>query len=192
LPAAPRWPRSDRSRWSRNDRSRWSRSDPSTTVFLKALREGLTHQQPWTALGRARSATPGQQRTTLVSSAQLSEGVDRWPQVNKGPASSLRQRLRGLTMQASGWGCARPSVYTSSPVLLLIVARVLWTARPPARPVWGAEATMAEPAGPMTFRCPAGGPLHLPTRPLHSSDDLLGLLGAPAFRGCLSLQRHTR
>ena len=29
-----------------------------------------------------------------------------------------------------------------------------WTARPPARPVLGAEATMAEPAGPMTFRCP--------------------------------------
>src|SRR4029453_746576 len=36
----------------------------------------------------------------------------------------------------------------------LIVASVLWTARPPARPVLGAEATMAEPAGPMTFRCP--------------------------------------
>src|SRR6266702_949246 len=43
--------------------------------------------------------------------------------------------------------------HTSSPVLLLIVARVLWTARPPARPALGAEATMAEPAGPMTFRC---------------------------------------
>jgi hypothetical protein len=47
-----------------------------------------------------------------------------------------------------------PSVHTCSPVLLLIVARVLWTARPPARPVLGAEATIAEPAGPMTFRCP--------------------------------------
>jgi transposase-like protein len=55
-------------------------------------------------------------------------------------------------MQVSGWGYARPSVHTSSPVLLLIVVRVLWTARPPARPVLGAEATMAEPAGPMTFR----------------------------------------
>jgi hypothetical protein len=44
--------------------------------------------------------------------------------------------------------------YTSSPVLLLIVARVLWRARPPTRPALGAEATMAEPAGPMTFRCP--------------------------------------
>src|SRR6266702_448000 len=43
--------------------------------------------------------------------------------------------------------------HTSSPVLLLIVARVLWTARPPARPALGAEATMPEPAGPMTFRC---------------------------------------
>ena len=40
------------------------------------------------------------------------------------------------------------------PVLLLIVARVLWTARPPARPVLGAEATMAAPAGPITFKCP--------------------------------------
>src|SRR5512132_2448198 len=47
-----------------------------------------------------------------------------------------------------------PRVHTCSPVLLLMVARVLWTARPPARPGLGAEATMAEPAGPMTFRCP--------------------------------------
>jgi hypothetical protein len=44
------------------------------------------------------------------------------------------------------------AVQTCNPVLLLIVARVLWTARPPARPVLGAEATMAEPVGPMTFR----------------------------------------
>src|SRR5215216_890934 len=43
---------------------------------------------------------------------------------------------------------------TSSPVLLLMVARVLWTARPPARPALGAEATMSAPAGPVTFRCP--------------------------------------
>src|SRR5918994_1089357 len=43
---------------------------------------------------------------------------------------------------------------TCNPVLLLIVARVLWTASPPARPALGAEATMAEPVGPMTFRCP--------------------------------------
>src|SRR5215218_2641634 len=49
---------------------------------------------------------------------------------------------------------ARTRVHTCSPVLLLIVARVLWTARPPARPALGAEATIAEPAGPMTFRCP--------------------------------------
>ena len=34
------------------------------------------------------------------------------------------------------------------------MAKVLWTARPPVRPLLGAEATMAEPAGPMTFRCP--------------------------------------
>src|SRR5829696_9050721 len=47
-----------------------------------------------------------------------------------------------------------PSVHTCSPVLLLIVARVLWTARPPARPLLGAEATIAEPAGPTTFKCP--------------------------------------
>jgi hypothetical protein len=57
-------------------------------------------------------------------------------------------------MQASRRAPRPPGVYTCSPVLLLIVARVLWTARPPARPVLGAEATMAEPAGPMTFRCP--------------------------------------
>src|SRR6266511_2774644 len=48
----------------------------------------------------------------------------------------------------------RPVLHRSSPVLLLIVARVLWMARPPVRPVLGAEATMAEPAGPITFRCP--------------------------------------
>jgi hypothetical protein len=51
-------------------------------------------------------------------------------------------------------GHTEQSVHTCSPVLLLIVARVLWTARPPVRPGLGAEATMAEPAGPMIFRCP--------------------------------------
>src|SRR5215207_5045073 len=38
---------------------------------------------------------------------------------------------------------------------------------------------------------PTRGALHLPTCPLHGSDDLLGFLGAPAFRSCLLLQRHT-
>ena len=38
---------------------------------------------------------------------------------------------------------------------------------------------------------PAGGALHLPTRPLHGSHDLLGFLGPPAFWSCLFLQRHT-
>src|SRR5215207_1239407 len=52
------------------------------------------------------------------------------------------------------WPSLGRAVHTCSPVLLLIVARVLWTARPPARPALGAEATMAEPVGPMTFRCP--------------------------------------
>src|ERR671936_1944407 len=54
---------------------------------------------------------------------------------------------------ATGTSVGR-AVHTWSPVLLLMVARVLWTARPPVRPVLGAEATMADPAGPMTFRCP--------------------------------------
>src|SRR5215213_9077259 len=52
------------------------------------------------------------------------------------------------------WHVVGRAVHTRNPVLLLIVARVLWTARPPARPALGAEATMAEPVGPMTFRCP--------------------------------------
>src|SRR5829696_9693610 len=52
------------------------------------------------------------------------------------------------------WPSLGRAVHTCSPVLLLIVARVLWTARPPARPALGAEATMAAPVGPMTFRCP--------------------------------------
>src|SRR5215212_4965847 len=52
------------------------------------------------------------------------------------------------------WHLVGRAVHIRNPVLLLIVARVLWTARPPARPALGAEATMAEPVGPMTFRCP--------------------------------------
>src|SRR5215218_4882024 len=54
---------------------------------------------------------------------------------------------------ATGTSVGR-AVHTCSPVLLLMVARVLWTARPPARPALGAEATTAEPTGPMIFRCP--------------------------------------
>jgi hypothetical protein len=67
---------------------------------------------------------------------------------------AVAANLRKLKELLERQGQARPSVHTCSPVLLLIVARVLWTARPPARPVLGAEATMADPAGPMTFRCP--------------------------------------
>jgi len=82
------------------------------------------------------------------------------------------------------------AVQTWSPVLLLIVARVLWTARPPVRPALGAEATMAEPVGSDDLQMAAGGALHLPTGPLHGRDDLFGFLGPPAFGGWLFLQRH--
>src|SRR4029453_5274070 len=71
----------------------------------------------------------------------------------RGPRTPLRHgsEPRRSSIQADR---AWTRVHTCSPVLLLIVARVLWTARPPARPALGAEATIAEPAGPMTFRCP--------------------------------------
>src|SRR5215213_10082536 len=79
---------------------------------------------------------------------------DASPQVPRPADWPLRATVPRLTIQASGRGRPPGPLHTSSPVLLLIVARVLWTARPPARPVLGAEATMAEPVGPMTFRCP--------------------------------------
>jgi hypothetical protein len=67
------------------------------------------------------------------------------------PHDSLKATVPRPTVQASGEAASSRMLHTSSPVLLLIVARVLWTARPPARPLLGAEATMADPAGPMIF-----------------------------------------
>jgi hypothetical protein len=69
-------------------------------------------------------------------------------------ASPCKATVPSLTFRHPDGVTPGRAFHTSSPVLLLIVARVLWTARPPARPALGAEATTAEPAGPMTFRCP--------------------------------------
>ena len=73
---------------------------------------------------------------------------------HKSPVRALlRQPFRGRQLKHPAATPDR-ALHTGSPVLLLIVARVLWTARPPVRPVLGAEATTAAPAGPITFRCP--------------------------------------
>jgi hypothetical protein len=84
------------------------------------------------------------------------------------------------------------AVHTCSPVLLLIVARVLWTARPPARPALGAEATMAEPAGPMTFRCPLAVRSTCPPARCTAAAICFACLDRQRFGGRLLLQRHAR
>jgi hypothetical protein len=69
---------------------------------------------------------------------------------------------------------------------------VLWTARPPARPVLGAEATMAAPAGPITFRCPLAVRSTCPPARCTAATISLASLDRQRFGGCLFLQRHQR
>ena len=73
------------------------------------------------------------------------------PSLTGAPAG---HRKRHIGAQLTFTGHHGGAFHRSSPVLALIVARVLCTARPPVRPALGADATIADPAGPMTFKCP--------------------------------------
>lgn len=67
-----------------------------------------------------------------------------------------RRKLRAITeiTGGSGVGGQTQDVIGEQHGLSMLWLTSHGTARPPARPVLGAEATMAQPAGLMTFRCP--------------------------------------
>ena len=89
------------------------------------------------------------------------------------PPGPPRPSPPGAPTTTTGTSVGR-AAQTCNPVLLLMVARVLWTARPPARPALGLEATMAAIGWPGDLQMPAGGALHLPAGELHGGDDLFG------------------
>src|SRR5215216_1135725 len=65
------------------------------------------------------------------------------------------------------WHLVGRAVHTRNPVLLLIVARVLWTARPPARPALGAEGDDGRTGRPDDLRCPLAVPWPAPSPHRH-------------------------